>query len=380
MTETATILRQEVRQQGVISFARFMELALYCPDSGYYEQPERRIGRAGDFYTSVSIGSLFGELLAHQFSLWTGAGSSSPQLVVEAGAHDGQLAFDVLSWTARHRPALFETFEYWLVEPSLKRQVWQRKKVDKFAGRVRWAETLDGLPQGGVSGVIFSNELLDAFPVHRLGWDAKAGNWFEWGVGLDGEKFFWRRLPPDRERDWSGELKRAGFDIPSALLEVLPDGFVLELSPAAADWWRKAALALRSGRLLTCDYGFTALEFLAPERCRGTLRAYHHHRLSDDILVQPGEQDITAHINFSQLQAVGEEMGLKTEVFSTQACFLASIAKAFWDGTSGTVAPSPQQVRQFQTLTHPTHLGRSFRVLVQSRWPCASSLRPNAGT
>jgi len=343
-----------------------MELALYCPNLGYYEQSERRIGRTGDFYTSVSTGSLFGELLAHQFGLWIGAGSSSPHHIVEAGAHDGQLAFDVLSWTAQHRPAHFETLEYWLIEPSHQRQAWQREKLDKFAGRTRWVETLDGLPNGGIKGVIFSNELLDAFPVHRLAWDAKAGSWFEWGVALAGEDFVWQRMS-DKGRDLSMDLKQAGFEFPPALLNVLPDGFILELSPHAADWWRKAASTLRNGQLLTFDYGFTVSEFLAPGRSRGTLRAYLQHRASENILARPGEQDITAHVNFSQLQAAGEGSGLKTAAFSTQARFLTSIAKAMWSGASGNLTPTPQQTRQFQTLTHPTHLGQSFRVLVQSR-------------
>jgi len=343
-----------------------MELALYCPNSGYYEQPERWIGRTGDFYTSVSTGSLFGALLAYQFSLWTRVGSPSPYQIVEAGAHDGQLAFDVLSWTAQHRPALFETLEYWLVEPSRHRQCWQREKLDKFADRVRWVETLDHLPSGGIEGVIFSNELLDAFPVRRLSWDANAGQWFEWGVGLVGNEFIWRRMP-DEGQDWGVDLKQAEFDLPSALLKVLPDGFILELSQQAADWWRKAASTLRNGRLLTFDYGFTTLEFLAPGRDRGTLRAYHEHRIGENVLARPGEQDITAHVNFSQLQSVGESVGLKTEEFSTQARFLTSIAESMWGGASGDVTPTPQQARQFQTLTHPTHLGQTFRVLVQSR-------------
>lgn len=366
MTETATILRQEVQRQGVIPFARFMELALYCPDSGYYERPECRIGRAGDFYTSVSTGSLFGELLASQFSLWMGAESPPAPQLVEAGAHDGQLALDILSWTARHRPALFETLDYWLVEPSRQRQSWQRETLDKFAGRVRWVETVDHLPQAGISGIIFSNELLDAFPVHRLAWAAGAGIWFEWGVGLAAADFVWQRMPGD-ERDWSAELKQAGFDLPPALREVLPDGFTIELSLQAAEWWRKAASALRCGRLLTVDYGLTALEFLMPERSRGTLRSYHRHRLGENVLAHPGEQDITAHVNFSQLQGVGEEAGLKTETFSTQARFLTTIAEGMWGGASGGPALAPGMVRQFQTLTHPAHFGRSFRVLVQSR-------------
>src|SRR5207247_134285 len=148
--------------------SRFMELALYCPNLGYYEQEGRRIGRRGDFYTSVSIGSLFGELLACTFVPWLEGQRSKLCQLVEAGAHDGQLAFDILSWMQQHHAKLFDALEYWLVEPSPRRRSWQGAKLDKFAGRIRWVETLPALPKDSVGGVIFCNELLDAFPVHRV--------------------------------------------------------------------------------------------------------------------------------------------------------------------------------------------------------------------
>jgi SAM-dependent MidA family methyltransferase len=366
VTETATILRQEVQQKGGIPFFRFMELALYCPDSGYYEQPQRRIGRAGDFITSVSAGSLFGELLACQIASWFEASDDSPRQLVEAGAHDGQFAFDVLAWTVRHRPALFETLEYWLVEPSSRRQSWQREKLDKFADRVRWVKSLDELAASGVNGLIFSNELLDAFPVHRLGWDAVAQEWFEWGVGLAGGDFIWRREPKG-DHDWKAELTLAGFDLPSSLEAVIPDGFILELSPEATAWWRTAASLLKSGRLITIDYGMTNAELVAPESRHGTLRAYRQHRLGENLLDSPGEQDITAHVNFSELQRSGEEAGLTTETFMPQGRFLTRIAGEMWRAGIGEAELSQSQIRQFKTLTHPDHLGRSFRVLVQAR-------------
>jgi len=124
VTEIATILRQEVNQERVISFARFMDQALYCPNLGYYEQEGRRIGRSGDFFTSVSIGPLFGQLLAFQFARWQEEGALEPWQLVEAGAHDGQLALDVLSWLVEHRPEFFDRLEYWLVEPSRRRRRW----------------------------------------------------------------------------------------------------------------------------------------------------------------------------------------------------------------------------------------------------------------
>jgi len=365
VTETATLLRREVEKAGAISFARFMELALYCPDFGYYERQNQRVGRRGDFYTSVSTGSLFGELLTFQFARWLGDCDSTSFQLVEAGAHDGQLALDVLGWLQRQRPDILARLEYWLVEPSSARQTWQRGKLEQFAGRVHWADSLQGLPEDGVCGVIFSNELLDAFPVHRLSWDHSTKQWFEWGVGLSGnDNFVWTRLP-DIRCDWDIALENAGFEFSAELKAILPDGFTIELCPTAAAWWQHAATILKCGRLMTIDYGLSAQEFLSPERSHGTLRAYHQHHLSTDVLAAPGEQDITAHVNFTQLERAGRLAGLKTDGLSTQSKFLTEIAKEIW--TAGVVTPSPSQARRFQTLIHPEHLGGSFRVLVQSR-------------
>jgi SAM-dependent MidA family methyltransferase len=151
------------------------------------------------------------------------------------------------------------------------------------------------------------------------------------------------------------------------LLEVLPEGFTIEVSPAAQQWWRQAAMALESGKLVAIDYGQTADELLLPERKEGTLRAYYRHRASSDVLARPGEQDITAHVNFTAIRTAGESAGLKTERYETQAQFLTDIAAQAWreEGSSGEW--TRERRRQFQTLTHPEHLGRSFRVLVQSR-------------
>ena len=307
------VLRQEVERAGAISLARFMELALYCPDSGYYESALDRVGRQGDFFTSVSTGSLFGELLAFQFAHWLGSLAPGPFQLVEAGAHDGRLAFDILNWLRRHRPNLLTGLDYWLIEPSQRRQSWQRARLEQFAGQVRWAESFQALPDGGVNGVIFSNELLDAFPIHRLAWDRASSKWIEWGVGLSNDQFVWRPLPAGAGRDLNAELAQAGFDLSPELKAVLPDGFIIEHCPAAGAWWRQAAAALRHGRLLTIDYGLAAQQFLSPERSQGTLRAYHRHQMIADVLANPGEQDLTAHVNFTQLQQAGEDEGLKTE-------------------------------------------------------------------
>jgi SAM-dependent MidA family methyltransferase len=366
MTDLATILRRNVRRERVISFARFMETALYCPEIGYYERSGRPVGREGDFYTSVSVGSLFGELLSFQFADWLEALCQPSVALVEAGAHDGQLASDILSWLRDARPDLFPRVEYCVVEPSQRRQAWQRRKLEKFAGQVRWHHGFDDLRPAGVDGIIFSNELLDAFPVHILRWDALEGRWREWGVTLKGGEFAWERMSLDAGpcRD---HIRFAGLAVPLALAQHLPDGFTVELSPQAFAWWGNAASRLRSGRLITFDYGGTAEELLSPHRSRGTLRGFANHVATDDVLATPGYQDLTAHVNFTQLRAAGELAGLKSDPLLAQSVFLTRIVKRTMAPNAAFGSWTPANTRQLQTLTHPEHLGHSFRVFIQSR-------------
>lgn len=345
---------------GVLPFSRFMELALYCPKLGYYETKTDSIGRRGDFYTSASVGDLFGELLAFQFAEWLEElkSKSSRLKIVEAAAHNGQLATDILTWLQSCRPALFEELDYGIIEPSAPRQQWQREALKNFSGKVRW---FSGFDSERFDGIIFSNELLDAFPVHRLGWDAGQKKWFEWGVTDNTGQFAWAKIPEPGLK-----LPLFILNLPASLLEVLPDGFTIEINPAAEAWWRAAAKSLNRGKLMTLDYGLTDDELFLPSRKNGTLRAFFQHHFADDLLANPGEQDLTAHVNFSAIQRAGEEAGLKTGFFSSQTKFLTQIMeKTLKDRAFGEWTPA--RGRQFQTLTHPEHLGRAFQVLVQSR-------------
>jgi SAM-dependent MidA family methyltransferase len=378
----AEIIRSEIARNGALSCARFMELALYHPVHGYYERDASTVGRRGDFFTSVSVGSLFGELLAFQFAEWLAEYFETPEAaswptcqIVEAGAHDGRLAADILGHLREYRPALFDRLEYWIVEPSARRRTWQRETLRPFEGLVRWCSSLAGLtsqPRSGIHGVVFSNELLDAFPVHRLGWDTKETRWFEWGVGFDGGRFAWTRLAGDLPLKACQPLAtfhQPSVELPPALLAVLPDGFTVEAGPAAIHWWQQAAQALEWGVLLTLDYGLHAEEFFAPQRAAGTLRAYQGHHEVADLLAEPGAQDLTAHVNFTALQAAGEAIGLTTEGLLRQAKFLTRIFAATQESPAQFPAWTPERVRQFQTLTHPEHLGRPFQVLLQSAGP-----------
>jgi SAM-dependent MidA family methyltransferase len=395
MNALEAVIRREIAEKGAMPFARFMELALYHPEHGYYERAATTIGRSGDYFTSVSVGGLFGELLAFRFADWleeksevrspkseAGGGGGPGQQIVEAGAHDGRLAADILGWLKANRPGLFAALEYWIVEPSPRRRVWQERTLRAYAGKVRWLTALPTpasrqqagtrIPESrGVRGVIFGNELLDALPVQRLGWDAVQRRWFEWGVATEGERFVWARIPrADAESLVAAAVllrEPEARELTSELRDVLPDRFTVEVCPAAVEWWSTAAAALKQGKLLTLDYGMTAEELLRPERQEGTLRTYAHHRVTRDALQGPGEQDLTAHVNFSALQAAGEAAGLKTDGFSLQSQFLAAIVERTMKPGSGFGEWTPARTRQLQTLTHPDHLGRAFRVLVQSR-------------
>lgn len=356
-----------------------MELALYCPDFGYYEAEEDSIGRGGDFFTSVSVGSVFGELLAWQFAEWlleielaskslrnpadTVPVENRTLYLIEGGAHNGRLAKYVLKWLSAERRSLYERLQYLIIEPSVRRRSWQERELREFGEHVRWAPSFESITESdnpdlgsGIDGIIFSNELLDSFPVHRYGWEPKKREWFEWGVTVENEKFVWTRLlkPP-----------------PTLISEFANDGlseeFSIEHCPSAERWWSDAARTVRCGKLLTFDYGFVKNEAAKRASLQGTVRSYHKHLLTSEILANPGEQDLTAHVNFPRIQQAGEKAGLRTEAFQTQERFLTQLFGRAWKDPCISGKWTAGRSRQFQTLIHPEHLGTRFSVLLQAR-------------
>ncbi len=367
----ADILSAEIAARGPLSFARFMAAALYEPGLGYYETIPARIGRAGDFFTSASVGPVFGRCLAVRFAAWL-CRLEAPRLhLAEAGPHDGRLAADVLEALAACEAPLAARVEYWLLETSPVRRAWQEATLRAHRAQARWTGEVHELEPGSIHGVIFANEFLDALPVHRVGWDAVARDWFEWRVGWDGRRFHWVRPETDCQflplvaalREALAREYPAAVD--PAVQRVLPDGFTVELHPAATAWWTAAARALGSGWLVAFDYGFDPAETLRPEHPAGTLRAFYRHHVVDDVLARPGQQDLTTHVPFGALIAAGEAAGLRTEGLMSQAAFLLEVL-----GKSDLAAAwTDTERRQFRTLVHPQHLGERFKVLVQSRLP-----------
>jgi SAM-dependent MidA family methyltransferase len=334
----------EIRRRGPLSFADFMALALYDPARGYYARPDRAIGRRGDFYTSVSAGPVFGDLLARHFAHWADA-LGRPARIVELGAHDGTLAADLLGALDRHLPA--GEIEYAIIEPldALARR--QRETLAAFDNRVRIvadAADLDPRPT-----LVFGNEVLDALPFRVV--ESAADGWRERGVGpgADGG-LAWHDLGP------AGDL--------AADLPPRPPGYRTEVRPDLEAFLRPLVRLLDPGRMLWIDYGFERDDYYHESRTEGTLRTYAAHRAGDDPLDSPGEHDLTAHVEFTALREALEALGGTVARFESQGRFLTELARPWlleMDGRSDPAAAS--LLRNFQTLTHPGHLGGRFQVM-----------------
>lgn len=348
-TPLAGLLREQIRAEGAITFHEFMERALYDPAHGFYTSGRARIGKAGDFFTNVSVGPLFGTLLARQFvEVWERLVRPREFTIVEQGAHRGDFARDALAGLRRLAPACAEAARYVIVEPVAHLRAVQEGAL--ASGWVTCVPSLDELPP--FTGVHFSNELLDAFPVHLVRWGG--AQWAEQYVALHGEELAFV----------SGPLSTKALHAPLATLENLPAGYTTEVSLAAPQWARDVAGKLERGVVLAIDYGFARPEFYASERTAGTLRAYRGHRVEPNPLTTPGEIDLTAHVEFTSIAEAAESAGLGLHGFTDQHHFFVGLGSAhFPDG----IVPRPAEMREFTTLMHPGMLGLSFKVLALAR-------------
>ena len=345
------ILRDRIAREGPMSFRDFMDAALYHPEHGYYSSGRARIGRGGDFFTSVSVGPLFGALLARQFAeMWTRLGEPTEFTIVEQGAHRGEFARDVLTTLRETAPACFAATHFHIIEPSENLTAAQRETLGEFAAaKVRWFPALAALP--AFIGVHFSNELPDAFPVHAVVWDGAM--WRESHVALEGGRFIFI------EREITSTPLRAAL----ARLPPVPAGYRTEINLAASDWINALAAKLQRGFALVIDYGFPRAEYYRPERTTGTLTGYAQHRRADDLLAAPGETDLTAHVDFTCLAERARDAGLRLAGFTDQHHFIVALGALHFPASLPDTADSRRELRAFKTLMHPQMLGRSFQVL-----------------
>ena len=350
--------------RGRLPWAEVMRLALYEPGVGYYRRGVRRIGRGGDFYTSVSAGPLFGRLLAgFAQQVWEATGRPRSFSVIEQGAHDGTLAADILTACRTLDPAFSAAVGYVIIEPDpLLRHAQEAALRDQ--PRVSWLPDWGSLPPTPAA-LFLCNELLDAFSVHRVRWDGK--RWMELWVGQQ------EGATPGAlawVEDVSSDPRLAG-EV-SLLSKSYPSGYTTDICLEVQPWLSEVAAAPFSGAILVLDYGFPAVEYFAPERSEGTLRRYYRHRMDDDVLDNLGDADLTADVNFTALAEHATDAGMKVAGFIEQGRFLTKLLAADFARN-----PAPMDAatrRQFHTLTHPSLMGRSFHGLLLTRGLAADAL------
>lgn len=346
------ILHERVARDGPLGFADFMAAALYDPQHGYYARGTRQVGRAGDFFTSVSVGPLFGTLLARRFLReWQESGRPHRWRIIECGAHDGTLAADVLAEIQVRDTRAFEGLEYTIPEPLPALQAAQRQTLAGFAETVRFLSDAAALGDDPLPGIAFGNELLDALPCHIVEWHQN--RWLECRVAATADGgFTWQ---PGDIRD---PLLTAAL---APLGSAFPEGYRTEVRTQYAGFLAPLAQALNGGLMVWVDYGFARPDYYHPDRTAGTLRTFSKHRAGENPLAHPGEADITAHVDFTAVAEAAMALGGQPLVFLNQGAWLTNIARDWLLEQEGN--PDPQALRQFQTLTHPAHLGRAFHVL-----------------
>ena len=334
---------------GWISFARFMELALYAPGMGYYSGGAHKFGPAGDFITAPVITPAFSQTLATQAVQVMAL--SAPQ-IIEVGAGSGRLAADLLL-ELEQRGALPERYSILDLSGELRER--QHATLAQSAAhlleRVVW---LDNLPEH-FDGLVLANELLDAMPVHLVLWSEDAI--FERGVAWQNNAFIWQDRPAEGRL-----LERA-----LALAEEfpLPPGYLSEICLASADWTAAWASILGQGALLLIDYGFPRHEYYAAPRSTGTLMCHYRHHSHEEPFFLPGLQDITAHVDFTAIVESGFEAGLEFLGYTSQARFLLNC------GLPEILARTPAddlkrylpQAQAVQKLISPSEMGELFKVM-----------------
>jgi SAM-dependent MidA family methyltransferase len=371
MISAATVLERKlvalVEREGAVTFRDFMQAALYDAEHGYYNTERLKIGPEGDYYTSSNTHPAFGAVLARAFlEMWgdLGCAASEPFTIVEMGAGTGQLARDILTTLSDEHPAVFETMSYVILELSQAMLARQRERLDGFNERIRWLEFED-IEREPITGIFFSNELVDAMPVHRVR-IASGGIEELFVVVRPRSELEPARLALKWDRPSKATLQeyveRAGARL--ALAQVI------EINLDAINWLHRLSQAIHKGFLVTIDYGDQASHLYAADRARGTLRSFYKHRLVDSPLERVGEQDITASVSFTALIDYGRDFGFKTVSYERQTAFLLRMGLieriAAMEDATGSVDNLKQRLA-VKNLFVPGGVSDNFRVLIQRK-------------
>lgn len=358
MTPLAELLAERILRYGPITFADYMRECLYHPVHGYYSKADSP--RFRDYYTSVDVHPIFGRLLARQFAeMWENLGRPREFALVEAGAGTGQLARHVLDFSETRLRAFHETLRYVAVERSAARREQAVTHLKRHANAGHFNASVE-IPAGVPAGCVFSNELMDALPVHRV--VVEGGALKEIFVNFRDGKF----------EDVIAPLSICAINEYFAAQGVtLSDGQQAEAGIEACDWISEVGRRLERGYVLTVDYGHSATDLYDEHHMRGTLLAYRSHRASEDYYAAPGEQDLTAHVNFTALETWGKRSGLERVGFTSQTAFLLALgqgnefADLYEEGQSE--SDRTRARLQLKTLIYPEGMGERFQVLVQRK-------------
>lgn len=356
-------LLARIRDKGSITFAEFMAACLYEPGLGYYTSPGRKVGAEGDFYTSSNVHRVFGRLLAREIiRMWQSLEQPDNFQIVEAGAANGRLAADVMDAVAELAPALYSTVTCRLIEAEPSLASAQTEMLAGHATHLAWNSPAE-LSSGNltITGCIFSNELVDALPVHLV--EMTAHGLAEVIVTAEGDQFCERRSP---------FLSPGIEEYVTSHAITLFEGQRAEVRRAADNWLHGVAASLQRGYVVTIDYGYLASELYGRMRTNGTLLCYYRHQLEENPYIRVGLQDITAHVDFSALIETGETVGLKKIWYGEQYRFL--MATGMMDELLALEArPVPEAERlkdrlALKKLMLPDGgMGDTFKVLIQGK-------------
>ena len=362
-------IRRRIAASGAITFAEFMEVALYHR-GGYYAS-RGPIGAGGDYFTSPVAHPAFGALVCVQLhTMWQTLGQPDPFWVIEAGAGDGVLASDIVDFASRQFPLFSEAIRYVAVD--------RLSPVDasRMSRGVEWVQSV-GIPVGGIVGCVVANELIDAMPVHRF--EITSCGPCEVYVSLDSEGRFIELLDESSTKLITGCVESIG--------RVLQYGFRGEVNAGVRPWVAAVAEGLERGFVLTLDYGYEVEELYSDARSGGTLQTYYRHTDSGSPYQRIGRQDMTAHVDFTALIDEGRSVGLRPVFLTTQGEFLLSLGYARMEDSLHAAAIGSAErrfnVRAMRRLVDPEGLGK-FKVLVQDKdsgisrasdlVPCADSV------
>lgn len=352
---------QEIRERGPIPFSRYMDMCLYHPELGYYSQNLERFGTAGDFYTSSDVHAVYGRLLARLFEeMWQVLGALPQIDILELGPGRGLFARDVMDWSEEKFPEFFKALRYTLVErsPALRQRLGKTLERSLVNGKASLSQSLHpplaATLASSIPLIVFANEFFDALPVEVLSAEGQLHIAEENGSFLE----TWT-TPSDEVLEF---MDRYG---------VHPEpGERVEARPAAQALMSQIAATIQRGFVIVVDYGYTRAEQLAG-RHRDTLMTYRQHSAGTNPYEAPGEQDITAHVNFTALAAAAEQQGMQAQPLRTQCQFLMGIGEKtqFADAFADCRLPQERAkvALQLKHLVTPVGMGESFQVLVASR-------------